>query len=1151
MSISLEHVNACLPITALKAVQWSDHTFIFEGQGPFLQVIDDQTGDVFAQVRAFKRNHVHGFITIPRRRESQDDSYCESIILWGGKSVRAFDVCLDKNHAVSLTASSVEVLTPDWIMSGCAAAADQPDTAYLITANNALLRIKLEYGTYDRYSTNIGIYQLATSVKCILYAADLIALSHSHVLIASGTAFGEIIVWSCFISESEPSQAKAVASIHHFFTGHDGSIFGVRIFPNISSLNGGLSGRLLASCSDDRTVRIWDISDCENKSSQDLSAYSTDGFELRSTGFGSGLGSELHVAKAFGHAARIWSVNLCSPKKDNPTTLCLVTRGEDRACVVWELSWESPSFGTTKYHLREISSTQPHLGKHIWALTLCDQGEETVVYTGGADGALKSFRVNKHAFSSTQHAPQVQKMPSGPDAPKTLDFVAPDCLIACSLRSELRLGYVSPMENANVTWETICTADDLRSFSLITGIPQHGLALIANSQGLIRLYNHSTKSINELVNLRRRPRELFVAHRDLLSESFSFVASYFEGEEAALINVTGWNSSCPRAEVVTFSLPMAPYVIFAASLVHHGKFLLLGSELGGLAVYRIAGLGLASKPLVDSRRIHGHEGTSCIQIVPSTPQEGQEYILTCGRDGNYCVHKLHVHCGEDDSPSLETLDRTSSGLGRDLFGLYFEETTGDLMIYGFRAQSFVLRNETKHQDIMSIASGGARRTWVYQHGTKDSKPLLVWLERTNLHTLRIQCDLNRSIRAGGHGREIRAMDGLSAIRGRGPIFATGAEDTHVRIFAASSRANAGPWGSFECLRILDQHRSGVQQVRWSMDGQYLFTSAGHEEFFVWRVRWLPTIGISVKMEAACPKSDPDSEMRITSFDVLEVEESRSGQGFLVCLTLSNSTIKIFHFSPSEGYRFTLLAHGRYMTNCLTQTNIWVKDFSVSLITAATDGYFTLWDLTNTLKSFYTISPSGLKAKRSFEGSCVQPENITCESRYQVLSNSVKAMELVPLSDTATVVVAAGDDNSLSISLLKTYYTNTGINAHVASFSIPDAHAASVTALKVLRREQLATDNSGTEVSKLTIVTSGNDHRVKFWSVTVDPTKHHSEGISVEFLLDRYSAVADIASLGFLQDSAHEGCADPLSGTGMQGKLLVCGVGMEMLKASLQ
>lgn len=220
-----------------------------------------------------------------------------------------------------------------------------------------------------------------------------------------------------------------------------------------------------------------------------------------------------------------------------------------------------------------------------------------------------------------------------------------------------------------------------------------------------------------------------------------------------------------------------------------------------------------------------------------------------------------------------------------------------------------------------------------------------------------------------------------------------------------------------------------------------------------------------------------------------------------------------------------------MTNCLTLAHFLIKDSSVSLITAATDGHCTLWDLTDTLQPFYTITPA-LTAKFSLENPPSPSERITCENRYQIHSNSIKAMELLPLSDTATVVATGSDDNSLCVSLL---LTHPGENAQMSTVSIPDAHAASVTTLKILKPQRSA------ESTTFRVASSGNDHRVKIWSVTVDSTKPGTQGIQIEFLLDRYSSVADISSLGLVKGTSDE----------TQESLLVCGVGMESFEANLE
>ncbi|KAJ5385064.1 hypothetical protein N7517_002975, partial [Penicillium concentricum] len=1172
MSLSLEHIDAFLPITALKTFVLGDRRFIFQSQGTYFRVVDESTGVVTSQIQIFKRNNIHGYITLDQRPQDHDSIHVQ-IIVWGGRSVRAVNVSLVTDNEVALSACSAEFTAPDWIMSGCAAAAGGHHGAFFITSNNALLSLEVLDSEMPERNATISIYQLATSVKSILYSADVIALSSSHVLIAAGTVFGEIIVWSCFLNTNGSHKTNAVGSIHHFFTGHDGSVFGVRISPQIQTLNGGQSGRILASCSDDRTVRIWDISDCEHKTAQDPSAYSTDGFELRSTGFGpveageESVGSESCVVQAFAHTSRIWGVYFRAITNNNQTHMGLVSRGEDCTCALWDLSWHSPSAGTTDYQLTQTSSIQTHIGKHIWSLDLCRIGSETVVYTGGADGALKSFPIKENddehlsycAGASLQQSSGLQakakkKHPTA-DGARVFAFVAQDCLLRVSTHGQIQLGYLNQAEETVITWETICETPELASFAVITALPQIGLALIGNYQGFFRLYNHATKSVINIADVSNRPLQSFFlqthsSKTDTLNPSnkITFLVCYPTGEEVTLVTVSDWNSDHPNAETTTFRLP-STFVVCSASFLFEDQYLIIGSKLGGLAIYNTS----EAEPILVSRRVHGREFVNHISVVTSVTTSDttkSDFVLTCGRDGTYCLHELQL-CGNGTDPvSIQTVHRTASITGGNIEGAYFDRATGDFMLYGFRSQDFVLRNESKLTDIVSIASGGFRRGWDFIPGDKNNSAFFTWKDGFSLMTTPIRAGASTLLRAGGHGREIKAMDVFNPTTGDRTLFATGAEDTTVRIFTPTSSLAASPWGSFECLRVLDTHKSGIQQVTWSKDGRYLFTSAAYEEFFVWSVRTIPVFGVATKLMAASPKDDEHSDLRIPSFDLLEVEEVDGEQGFLLCLALSNSVFKIFHFSPSNGGQFTLLARGKYMTNCLTQAHFLVTSSSVSLITAATDGYFTLWDLTSTLEPFYTITQSTLKAKHPFDGSSISPENITCESRYQIHSNSIKGMELVPISDTATVVVAGGDDNSLSVSLLRTHPSGTGTNAQVATVSIPDAHAAAATTVKVLNQQISRDVTSDTESIKITVASSGNDHRVKIWSIAVDPSQPGTQGIIVEFLLDTYSSVADISSLGLVHGPGNSLPAESyVSGSGNnQSRLVVCGVGMEMFAA---
>jgi WD40 repeat protein len=885
-------------------------------------VVDAITGVVSTQIQIFKRNNVHGFIAL--NQQSQDGSGIVQVLVWGGRSVRVINFSLSSGEP-TLSISSAEFNAPDWIMSGCAAASTGHRGGFLITANNALLSLEVIESCSPERETAISIYQLATSVKSILYSADVIALSPSHVLMASGTVFGEIIVWSCFLGSEGSHKTNAVGSIHHFFTGHDGSIFNVRISPQIASLNGGKSGRLLASCSDDRTVRIWDISDCEHKTAQDPSAYSTDGYDLRSTGFGpveageQTVGSESCVVQAFGHVARIWAVYFRAIVNDGQTHMGLVSRGEDCTCVLWDLNWEKSSAGGTSYQLSEASSIQPHIGKHIWSLDLHRRGPETVVYTGGADGALKHFSIKENDDIDLPRSPppvpeipgfQRKRKQATVDRARAFAFVSPDCLLCSSTQGQMQIGHIAHTEESETAWETLCEAPDLGSFAVMTGLPQKGLALIGNSRGVIRLYNHATRSIANIADVGTRPLGLFflqtntsTADSQGSSSPIIFLVCYPTKEEVTLVKVSNWDSDCSISEANTIHLP-PNFVVCSASFIFKGQCLMIGSKAGGLVVYQTPTHNEPCDPILLDRRVHGREFVNYIHTLSSiTESDGtrSEFILTCGRDGTYCVHEMQICENKTDALSMKIVHRTSSMIGGNIEGAYVDETTGDLMLYGFRSQEFVLRNESKLTDIMAIASGGFRRDWTFSPGTKDRDAFFAWRDEASLRITRIQSNANHLLRAGAHGRELKAVDVFSSPGGSRSLIATGAEDTTVRLFAPTSSVAASPWGVFECVRVLDTHKSGIQQVSWSKDGNYLFTSAAFEEFFVWSVRTIPSFGVATNLLAASPKEDAHSDLRILSFDVLEVREVEGGQGFLLCLALSNSTIKV---SASPNYKIS-------------------------------------------------------------------------------------------------------------------------------------------------------------------------------------------------------------------------------------------------------
>lgn len=884
----------------------NDDRLILQAQGNHCCVIDEKSGKLLAKLKTFNSYNIHGFLFLSQIQHHEGANI--QVIAWGEYSLRLIDVLYTNNKAnghgdASLIAASAEYLAPDWMLGGCT---DESGNAYLVTGHNALLGLRIIDGDSSRYAKAIHLRQLVTGVKSVLYSADVIPLSASHLLITAGTVFGEIIVWSCFMSGPGDS-SDALGSIHHFFTGHEGSIFGVKISPEIPLLHGDRTGRLLASCSDDRTVRIWDISDCERKSRDDPSAYLTDGFELRSTGFGTSgaknpeLGSESCVAKAFGHVSRIWCARFLPLVDADQRSLSLVSHGEDATCVLWKLSWEMSPSQTNDFQLRQVSSFHTNTGKNIFSLDMYKIGPETIIHTGGADGAIKTLKTSDNeptTNGSVDGTCDVSKA-KGRGSLRAYSFVSPDCVITTTAQGEIQLKRVSFKSDLKpqISTETLCVEEDLRSFSVITSLPRKGLALLGNAEGLIRLYNHKTKSLSNIAKVDHRILGLYAADPEPSSpsDSVSFITSYANVDTANLLVVSMMDTPKPHVDSISVKLPHH-FEVNCASSICGNQYLLFGSRGGALAIYEVSKTGQPLEPLTIVRRIHG-EGcmAGVTSIVPFWSQRPSDssflgYFITCGRDWNYCVHELEV--SGEKSINHQIVHRSSTPLGPTVAGVYIDQKTQHLLLYGFRSKHFVLWNESTQTEMASIECGGARGQWNIHLGDGSDDCVFIWTQSATLNAYRLPPTSRRPIRAGAHGREIKAMEVFNAADKDNTIFATGAEDTTVRIFGPGHSDSGNIWGAFKCLRVLKQD-TALQQVSFSKDRKFLFTSSGLEEFFVWRICSVPVFGFAAHHIATSPKDGQNSDLRVTSFDILDVEEQRS-QSFLICLTLSNSTIKVNH-----------------------------------------------------------------------------------------------------------------------------------------------------------------------------------------------------------------------------------------------------------------
>ena len=187
-------------------------------------------------------------------------------------------------------------------------------------------------------------YRVQHHSKCVLFSMLITQQTNNTLQIYSGTAFGEIFVWSLDISTGTLQPL-------HTFKDHKGVIFRMSISTNHSTL---------ASVSDDRSVRLWNL---------------TSHYTQKYIGWG--------------HVTRVWDVVFIG---DSDQAFC--TASEDATIKVWDCR-VTGCLATLSGHDRDV-----------WRIALtpgCDF-EHMCLVSSGNDGTLKLWPLAHHLIASPHEA---------------------------------------------------------------------------------------------------------------------------------------------------------------------------------------------------------------------------------------------------------------------------------------------------------------------------------------------------------------------------------------------------------------------------------------------------------------------------------------------------------------------------------------------------------------------------------------------------------------------------------------------------------------------------------------------------------------------------------------------------------------------------
>ncbi|KAI0599926.1 WD40-repeat-containing domain protein [Biscogniauxia sp. FL1348] len=538
------------PITAL-AFFYSATTqrqYVLAGEDTDIKIYDVASSRFCGQLPVFRAQPIHG-IAVPPQDAGQNPA---RILAWGGHLVKVLsreliEECIVSGHVSeeSLAKSAVEVRAPDWIFDGRVSPFDS-GRVVLLTAHNEVIQAQV---SPDVRSLTFG--RIQSPSRPILYSGNFFWVSTDCVLVAAGTVFGEILVWKCNLGSDACDSSCEVLFV---FSGHEGSIFGVNISPEMRSPSGEPI-RLLASCSDDRTVRIWNITERQNEDRNIQGGYGSQISDARETGFGDSVKTTEHddsvtrcVAMAMGHISRIWQVEFAHIQRHHPThnIIEVYSFGEDATAQKWHLNLgerlpsSAPTNGTMgkttelMASLTHQTTFSNHSGKHVWshAMKLGIDGS-LLIATGGADGKValideaSTNLLNEHKIDQTKSvqglneegqmtelslADVVASCQYHTPAQNTLD--ASDSAVPCKTitntkESFLRYNFITDDHLFTITnsgrvfigdftsdlrWTELAIPDDTRkvimTYSVVTNSVASSMTFIGTASGDVFCYRH-------------------------------------------------------------------------------------------------------------------------------------------------------------------------------------------------------------------------------------------------------------------------------------------------------------------------------------------------------------------------------------------------------------------------------------------------------------------------------------------------------------------------------------------------------------------------------------------------------------------------------------------------------------------------------------
>lgn len=602
---------------------------------------------------------------------------------------------------------------------------------------------KLAIGTFHNAvilwntQTNEPIECYYGKERCILYSMSIINL-HGDFLVASGTVFSEVHIWSVHHPEKT-----------HICKKHNGVIFKVRWNED---------ARCLLSVSDDRSVILW-----KHSSSKEPWWVS------QPTSISTFLDGSYEVAmQCYGHTARLWDC-LFTPS-------CIVTCSEDCTVRFWNVD------GTC------IGTFTGHEGKHIWCIAYSEK--QQIILTGGNDNSIKIWNLNDILNSNLNTTISTVVIPTmmnhDLNEPRNSKSECIRELVASTDGQSIMVlsnwGYLWNYDIREKKWNSIYTPEEHQSVSCME-VGKNGIVVVGKMDGSVQFIstNHSLPN-QEFHPCNHRITKILL---DEENDEYSWV---FVLSANSVIHVCKYfNNTKELIKQTSISL-QGKSVGIALAWVHSLQLLCISDSIGCVTFFHLQESETIEVKNSITVRCHNHVPVTCLAWK-------DDCLWTGGNDGRIVALEVSV-------TPLKVTPQTPIIVPKikQVLSIWWNDED-EIFCAGYQERLYYVYDLTSMVEVLTISAGGWKRpstsashpqhpnrgyTYAYASMNGFSEICVYSKEFEELSTSL------PSINQVSHGREINVTHWLTRTN-EGGILLTGGEDRKMQVVEVKRRNRTFDW----------------------------------------------------------------------------------------------------------------------------------------------------------------------------------------------------------------------------------------------------------------------------------------------------------------------------------------------------------------------